>query len=126
VTFQKISTILIWSENFKPLADWYQSIFNLKVVEELDHPQDTGVLFEFPEGETWLWIGHHSQVHGKNPDMHRHMFNITVDSVTKAYEYLKQKGVEFLADPFKAPTFDKYFVTLYDPDGNLLQLIGNK
>ena len=124
--FLKISTILIWSENFKRLADWYQKIFDLKKLEELDHPKDTGVLFEFPEGDTWLWIGQHSKVKGENKDQHRHMFNINVDSVEEAYSYLKDQGVKFEATPFKAPTFDKYFATFYDPDGNLVQIIGNK
>jgi hypothetical protein len=126
MTFKKISTILIWSEDFRKLADWYQSIFDLKVVEELNHPQDTGVLFEFAEGGSWLWIGQHSEVMGTNRDPHRHMFNISVDSVNEVYEYLLTKNVKFLATPFKAPTFDAYFATLYDLDGNLVQLIGNK
>jgi len=126
INFQKISTILIWSENYKLLADWYQSTFNLKVVEQLDHPKDTGVLFKFPAGDTWLWIGQHSEVSGKNPDPCRHMFNINVDSVDEAYQYLMGKKIEFLAKPFKAPTMEKYFATFYDPDGNLVQMIGDK
>ena len=124
--YHKISTILIWSENFRALADWYQKTFNLKSVEEINHPDDTGVLFEFPAGGTWLWIGQHSEVHGKNPNPHRIMFNIDVDSVSQAHEELKSKGVEFFAEPFKAPTFDKYFATLYDLDGNMVQIIGAK
>ena len=124
--FQKISTLLIWSENFRKLADWYQQTFDLKVVEELDHPQDTGVLFEFPEGDTWLWIGQHSKIHGKNPDPCRHMFNLNVESVNEAYQYLLTKDVEFLAPPFKAPTMENYFATFYDLDGNIVQLIGQK
>lgn len=124
--FQKISTILIWSADFRRLADWYQRIFQLKVVEELSHPQDTGVLFSFPSGDTWLWIGQHSGVEGNNSDPHRHMFNINVESVSQAHQYLLEQGVRVLAPPFKAPTFDKYFVTFYDLDGNLIQLIGGK
>lgn len=126
VNFEKISTILIWSEDFRKLADWYQEVLGFKVIEELDHPKDTGVLFEINPGGTWLWIGQHSKVKGKNLDQHRHMFNLNVQSVTEAYEELKEKGVKFLAKPFKAPTFDKYFATFYDLDGNLLQLIGGK
>jgi len=122
--FQKISTILIWSADFRRLADWYQQTFDLKILEELDHPKDTGVLFEFPAGDTWLWIGQHSEVQGKNSDPHRHMFNINVESVGDAHRYLRSRGVEFLAEPFKAPTFNKYFATFYDLDGNLIQLIG--
>jgi catechol 2,3-dioxygenase-like lactoylglutathione lyase family enzyme len=126
VSFKQISTVLIWSQDFRNLADWYRNIFDLQVVEELDHPQDTGVLLKFPEGGPWLWIGQHSKVIGKNPDPHRHMFNISVDSTGKTCDYLKSKGVKILAEPFKAPTFDKYFCTFYDPDGNLVQVIGDK
>lgn len=122
--FQKISTILIWSENYTHLADWYKDTFDFPIIEELDHPKDTGVLFNTGEGSPTLWIGQHSEVQGKNPDPHRHMFNLSVVSVSKTYDYLKSKKVEFLATPFKAPTFDKYFATFYDPDGNLIQLIG--
>lgn len=126
MTFHKISTILIWSEHYKQLADWYEKTFDLTVAETITHPKDTGVLFEFPDGGPWLWIGQHSEVKGKNLDPNRIMFNITVDSVQKSYEELLSKGVKFFATPFKAPTFDKYFATLYDLDGNFVQLIGPK
>lgn len=124
--FQKISTILIWSENFRKLADWYREIFNLNVVEELDHPQDTGVLLSFPQDGPWLWIGQHSEILGKNKEGARNMFNINVESVSVAYEYLSEKGVTVIAKPFKAPTIDKYFATFADPDGNYVQIIGKK
>ena len=124
--FHAISTILIWSETYKALANWYQETFQLTIAETIDHPQDTGILFEFPDGGTWLWIGLHSEVKGKSKDPCRIMFNINVDSVKQAYKELKARGVTFVAAPFKAPTFDKYFATLKDPDGNLVQLIGPK
>lgn len=122
--FQKIGTILIWSENFRQLADWYKNVFNLTVNEELNHPQDTGVLFDFPNGGPWLWIGQHDKIHGKNADPLRIMFNISVDSVSAAYEYLKTKEVTIIAIPFKAPTMEKWFCTFSDPDGNTIQIIG--
>ena len=54
------------------------------------------------------------------------MFNIDVDSVDETYQDLKRKGVKFEAKPFKAPTFDSSFATFYDPDSNLIQIIGEK
>lgn len=54
------------------------------------------------------------------------MFNISVKSVDKAYEMLKERGVEFITKPFKAPTFDKWFATFKDFDGNVAQLIGER
>ena len=124
--FQNISTILIWSSNWKKLAKWYEDTLNLKMVEEITHPKDTGRLFEFPGGKPWIWIGQHSKVKDRNKDKHRHMFNITTDSVDKTYEYLLKKKVKIIAKPFKAPTFDKWFCTFEDADGNLLQVIGPK
>ena len=126
IKFKKISTVLIWSQDSKKLSDWYKKIFDFKVVEELKHPKDTGVLFELEEGGTWLWIGQHSEVKGRSKDPHRHMFNINVDSVSEAYDYLLKKGVKFFAPPFKAPLSEKYFATFYDIDGNFIQLIGGK
>lgn len=122
--FHKISTILIWSEHHKQLADWYQDVFNLKINEQLNHPQDTGTLFEFPDGLPYLWIGQHSQINGTNKDPMRIMFNINVDSVKQAYDYLKSKHVTCIAPPFKAPTMEKWFATYADPDGNTIQTIG--
>lgn len=122
--FKNISTILIWSEDFRKLSDWYKEVFDFEVIKELNHPQDTGI--QFLVGNTKLWIGQHSEVHGQNEDPHRHMFNIEVESVSKAYEYLKSKGVEFFAKPFKAPTMDKYFATMYDLDHNFVQIVGGR
>lgn len=119
-----ISTILIWSEDYRKLANWYTEKLDLQVLKELDHPDDTGIAFQV--GNVLLWIGQHSQVKGKNKDIHRHMFNFVVDSVTETYKELEKRGVKFLATPFKAPTMDKYFATFYDLDDNLVQLIGGK
>lgn len=124
--FHKIGTILIWSKNYKRLADWYKNVFNLTINEELNHPQDTGILFDFPAGGPWLWIGQHDKIHGKNTDPLRIMFNISVDSVSAAYQYLKTKGVVIIAAPFKAPTMDKWFCTFSDPDDNTAQIIGKE
>lgn len=122
--FQKISTILLWSDDYEALAAWYQKVFNVKIIEQLYHPKDTGILMEFPDGQPWIWCGKHSDIKGKNRDPLRIMFNINVDSVKDAYEYLKTQGVKFIAEPFKAPTFDKWFATFSDPDGNTIQIIG--
>ncbi len=121
---KNISAILIWSDNYRKLANWYIEKLDLETLEEINHPNDTGVGFQV--GNVYLWIGQHSKVHGKNMDEHRHMFNFVVDSVEASYKELESRGVTFLAKPFKAPTFDKYFATFYDLDGNLVQLIGDE
>ena len=121
---KKISAILIWSENYIALAEWYKEKLGAGTIEEISHPNDTGIGLSI--GESYLWVGKHSEVKGKNKDPYRLMFNISVDSVTEAYNVLKSKGVEFIAEPFKAPTFDSYFATFKDLDGNIIQFIGGK
>ncbi|MFA9288925.1 MAG: VOC family protein [Weeksellaceae bacterium] len=120
----RLGYYLIWSGNYRALADWYIEKLGLTVAEELDHPDDTGI--DLKIGDRNLWIGQHSEVKGKNQDPHRHMINFNVKSVSQAYAELKAKDVEFIAAPFKAPTFDKYFATFLDLDGNVLQLVGDK
>jgi uncharacterized glyoxalase superfamily protein PhnB len=120
--YQSIPTVLLWSGDFRKLANWYQEKFGFPVVKELDHPQDTGV--QFAVGSSFLWVGQHSEVHGKNKDPFRVMFNIRVDSVQKVFDELSAKGVTFIAKPFKAPTFDLWFATFQDLDGNIGQIIG--
>src|SRR5256885_1065603 len=99
---KNISAVLIWSEDYRALADWYREKLGLTVSSELNHPDDTGVAFQV--GNVLLWIGKHSQVKGLNKDIHRHMFNFDVDSVSETYTTLVSKGVSFYAKPFKAPT----------------------
>lgn len=122
--FKNISDVIIWSEHYKELAKWYQEKLNLQKIGEVDHPLDKCIGFRI--GSVELWVGFHDRVKGKNKDKYRIMHNIEVDSVSESYEYLFKKGVKFIAKPFKAPTFDKYFATFEDLDGNILQLIGGK
>lgn len=124
--YKSLSTVLIWSADYKKLANWYKDVLGLKVTGSINHPQDTGILFGFEDGETDLWIGQHDRVKGKNKDFYRIMINIKVDSVSKVYKELLKKRIKFEAKPFKAPTLPYYFATFYDPENNILQLIGGK
>lgn len=77
------------------MAEWYQTIFQLELVEEDIHPQDTGRLFKLPKREAMLWVGQHSEIKGKNLDLHRIMVDFEVISVQKAYHYLLNKKLNF-------------------------------
>lgn len=124
--YKSLSTVLIWSGNCKKLAKWYKDVLGLKVTWESNHPEDTGILFGVGDGETDLWIDKHSKVKSKSKDPYRIMINLKVDSVGKHYKELVKKGVRFEAAPFKAPTLPYWFATFYDPENNLLQLVGGK
>lgn len=125
--FKKISTIAIWSENYRRLANWYQAIFDFKSIEEPSHPKDTGVLWELPGGGCLLWVGQHSEIKGANKNPLRIMFNIDVDSVQQTFDYLAGKDVKVIAKPFESSIHkDVYFATFSDPDDNVFQITGPK
>lgn len=124
-----VSDFIIWSDDYKSLAKWYRDVLELKKVGEVDHPRDKAIGFSIGNdsgNNVELWIGYHDKVEGKNKDKYRIMVNYAVESVSGTYNQLMKKGVKFLIQPFKAPTFEKYFATFEDPDGNILQLIGGK
>lgn len=121
--YKGISAILIWSQDYKKLANWYIEKFGFGVIEELNYENDSGIGLNV--GGSYLWIGYHSEIRGENKDPYRIMFNINVDSVNKSYDELVLKGVKFVAKPFKAPT-GKFFATFKDLDGNIGQLIGGE
>jgi len=122
---KNIDCVLIWSEDPDKLLPFYRDILGLKVQLTMNHPKDTGTLFQFETGPQF-WIGKHSEVHGKNQEPARHMTNFLVASVKDTYEKLKAKGVHFTVEPFEAPTGGSWFATFEDPDGNLLQLWSEK
>lgn len=118
--------ILLWSEDYKKLANWYVEKFGFEVDPEFtfEHPDDTGI--SLLVGDSYIWCGKHSEVHGVNQDPYRIMFNINVDFVKPLYEELIAKGVEFVAAPFKAPTMNRWFATFKDLDGNIGQIVGQE
>ena len=121
-----IDCVLIWTEDPEKLTPFYETVLGLKKLKKLEHPQDTGTLYEFPDGGAVLWIGKHSEVKGQSKDKFRHMVNFLVDSVDATYNELKKKGVKFLVDPFAGPTGNGYFATFEDPEGNILQIWSRK
>ncbi len=115
----------IWSENYKELAKWYTDILGIEEDLSANMDNDSFVAFQF--GECWFWVGQHSEVKGKSKDPYRIMPEFYVESVLETYEELKQKGVKIIAAPFADPTdFEKFCMTIQDPEDNILQFYGKK
>lgn len=118
-------SIGLWSDNYQELARWYQEVLKLPFKQKSDLPTDTFIAFDF--GDNWFWIAPHDKVHGKNKDPYRIMIEFYVESVMDAYKELKEHNVEFIAVPFPDPLGgDGWCMTFKDPDGNLIQMYGNK
>lgn len=113
----------LWSEDYLKLAKWYEEKFELKRALEIDVPQDKAIAFEIdPSNDIYLWVGYHSEVHGKSKDTYRIMISYVVDDATKTYETLSDREVEFVAGPHLSPDGTLNVATAIDIDGNLIQL----
>lgn len=121
---KKIKNVLIWSADYRRLADWYINNLGFETVKEYKLKYDTGVLLN--SGPVGLWIGKHSKVRGKNTDIFRHMIDFEVDSVGECFEVLKKSKIKIFAGPHQDPTSGKYVLTVFDADDNLVQLVGKK
>lgn len=120
---KKIS-VGIWSGNYEKLAKWYEEVLGFKVRSRLNLPNDTVVDFDF--GDTYFFVGKHSEVKGKSKDPFRMMVGFNVASVSKAFDEIKDKDVTFIAKPFESPEGGYFCMTIQDPEGNILQFFGGK
>ncbi|MBI3620088.1 VOC family protein [Candidatus Roizmanbacteria bacterium] len=120
----KFLSIGIWSEDHRRLAKWYENVLNFKVKTVIDLPNEQCIDFDF--GNCFFFIGHHSKVHGKSKDPYRTMIGFNVASVTKTYQELNEKKVTIIAKPFEAPPGGFWCMTIADPEGNILQFVGQK
>src|SRR5215470_15446051 len=84
----------IWSENLNNLLPFYRDVLGLEVTTETPGFVVLG----------GLWLGTHSEVHGRNADPARHMIGLTSNDLTGDWKRLKDAGVEFVEDlPTTAP-----------------------
>ncbi len=115
----------IWSENYEALANWYENVLGFSPKEKMELPNDTYISFDFGSND-FFFIGKHNKIKGKSKDPYRIMIGFHVKSVTSIYMELKNKKVTFVALPFQSPTGDFWCMTIQDPEGNMLQFMGDK
>jgi predicted enzyme related to lactoylglutathione lyase len=101
----------IWSEDLNNLLPFYRDVLGLEVTTETPGFVVLG----------GLWLGSHSDVHGRNADPARHMIGLTSNDLMGDWKRLKDAGVEFVEDPTDYGTV--WIATLKDPEGNLVQLL---
>lgn len=113
-----LNSILLFSDNPKKLSDFYKKVLQ-KEPDWTDHGY-----FGFSAGKTFLSIGHHDKVKGKNKNPERMMFNFETSDVKGEFERIKSLGAKVVAKPYK-PREDAnmWIATFADPDGNYFQLM---
>jgi predicted enzyme related to lactoylglutathione lyase len=112
------NSILIFSENPKVLSDFYKRVFQKE--SDMEQSDYTGFLV----GKTFINIGPHDKVKGKNLDPNRIIINFETSDVKGEFDRIKNLGVKVIADPYSMNDMaGMQIATFEDPDGNYFQLI---
>ena len=113
----KLSSIFIYSEEPRRLADFYQAVF------QKDPSMDDGGYVGFMVGETFLFFGPHDKVHGSSTQPERILLNFETNEVEAEFERITKLGAQVIAKPYH-PMEDEsvWIATLADPDGNYFQI----
>ena len=111
------NSLLLFSEDPKKLADFYQKVFNVD-----PGWQDNGYT-GFKVGSAMFMVGPHDKVKGKNKQPERMMFNLETKDVAGEFKRIKGYGAKVVAEPYHPGEDSKMtLATFEDPDGNYFQL----
>jgi predicted enzyme related to lactoylglutathione lyase len=110
------NSILVGSENPQALVEYYTKLFGAPGFSD-------GGYSGWQIGNGFLTIGPHSEVHGKNAEPGRFIWNIETPEVQAEFDRMKAAGAIVVREPYEfegAP--GSAIATLADPDGNYFQL----
>jgi predicted enzyme related to lactoylglutathione lyase len=114
------NSILIGSEDPKRLVDYYSKLFGKPGMDE-------GGYAGWQIGSGFVTVGPHSEVHGKNSEPGRMIWNIETADVKGEFEKLQAAGAIVIREPYTFEDMpdvtDAWIATLADPDGNYFQLM---
>lgn len=112
-----LNSLLLFSENPENLVTFYKKILQ----KEPDWKE--GGFSGFMAGSSYLMIGPHDKVKGKNQEPERLIFNFETEQVEDEFERMKKLGALVIATPYHPTEADQMLLaTLSDPDGNYFQL----
>lgn len=117
-----LNSILIGSEDPKRLTDYYTKLFGTPRWDE-------GGYVGWQLGTGAVTVGPHDQVHGKNKEPGRVIWNIQTPDVRGQFEKLKAAGAIVVREPYQpggAPADaarETLIATFSDPDDNYFQLM---
>ena len=114
------NSILIGSEDPGRLKDYYTKLFGTPT-------WDDGAYFGWLIGSGAVTVGPHDQVHGKNKEPGRIIWNIETADVRGQFEKLKAAGATVVKEPYDPAENTEFsgmlIATFADPDNNYLQLM---
>ena len=111
------NSIMIGTEDVSRLRDFYVKLFG-------EPGFDEGGYSGWKIGDGFLTIGPHSEVHRKNAEPGRIIWNIESADVAGDFARLKAAGAIVIRDPYEMEEAPGYpIATLADVDGNYFQLV---
>jgi predicted enzyme related to lactoylglutathione lyase len=114
------NNILIGSADPPRLVEYYTKLFGKPVMEE-------GGYAGWQIGTGFVAVGPHSEVHGKNPQPGRLIWNIETADVQGEFDKLKAAGAIVVREPYSFEDMPDAagvsIATLADPDDNYFQLM---
>lgn len=113
----KLGSVLIGSEDPKGLTQFYTGLFGEPAMQE-------GGFTAWQVGDAWLTVGPHDEVHGKNSEPGRLIWNLETADVKGDFERFRTAGASVVKEPYGPGDSDQYLIaTLSDPDNNFFQLV---
>ena len=111
------NSILIGSEDPQRLVDYYTKLFGKPGMED-------GGYSGWQFGPGYVTVGPHDQVHGKNPQPGRLIWNLETPDVKADFARLQAAGAIVVREPYNFEMYpDAWIATLADPDDNYFQLV---
>ncbi len=111
------NSILIGSEDPARLVAYYTKLFGEPGFSDSGY---TGWMI----GNGAVTVGPHDQVHGKNAQPGRLIWNIESEDVKADFERFKTAGATVVAEPYSFEQMpDSWIATFSDPDDNYFQLM---
>jgi predicted enzyme related to lactoylglutathione lyase len=111
------NSVMLFSEDPAKLSSFYERVVQRKP------DMDEGGYYGFLVGQTFLGIGSHDKVKGKNQKPERFLLNFETDDVMGEFERIKALGVVVVAKPYHMEGMDGWIATFADGDGNYFQLM---
>ena len=111
------NNILIGSDQPKRLIEYYTKLLGKPTFSDESYSS-------WQIGRGYVAVGAHSEVHGKNAQPGRVIWNIETADVKEVFARLAAAGAIVIREPYSFEGFpDSLIATLADPDGNYFQLM---
>lgn len=113
IVLNKVGAIFVPVSNIEKARDWYCSVLELEPAYDIM----AGHLCCIPLDNNGLSLVLDSKIYKEDSYARTPMFHLNTGDIQKAYQFLKEKGVEMVTEIENGHWFN-----IKDPDGNMLMI----